>query len=535
MVSSGTRYLSLFLPHLALETGPRKAPDLDKPRAAFAKAKGAHRLVAVDGAARRLGLSPGLSLADARAIAPDLDTVEHDPAVYDARLAAVADWCRRFTPLAALDPPDGTMLDITGVTHLFGGEAALAREIEQKLARQGITGLCAIASSPEAAWALARFDTTRIAAQEDKRLLRLISHLPVAALRLDAETVAALGRAGLKQIGDIHMRPRAPIAARFGPKVFATLDAMLGLSRSAISPRFEAPAYMIERRFAEGVGTREQIELTIGALAQELCLMLERHGEGARRLCATLFRVDGVVRHIHAGTSRPTRDPKALARLFRETLEAAGKTRDEDPLDIGYGFDLIRLAATEVELLDPTQAVLAQRRATSPSQNDFDFSDGERAEYLADLVDRLGARLGTRRVLRLIEQDTHLPEHAALAVPAAELRTRALPKASFESAASETPDRPIRLFERPEPVEAIASVPDGPPLRFRWRRLTHEVAAIEGPERIAPEWWRQEASALTRDYFRVEDVQGHRFWLFREGLYGSETPRPRWYVHGLFA
>ncbi|MDB5650332.1 MAG: uncharacterized protein JWL62_1852, partial [Hyphomicrobiales bacterium] len=330
-------------------------------------------------------------------------------------------------------------------------------------------------------------------------------------------------------------RPRAPIAARFGPKVFTTLDAMLGLSRSAISPRFEAPAYMIERRFAEGVGTREQIELTIGALAQELCLMLERHGEGARRLCATLFRVDGVVRHIHAGTSRPTRDPKALARLFRERLEAAGKTRDEDPLDIGYGFDLIRLAATEVELLDPTQAVLAQRRATSTAQNDFDFSDGERAEYLADLIDRLGARLGTRRVLRLIEQDTHLPEHAALAVPAAELRTRAAPKASFESAASETPDRPIRLFERPEPVEAIASVPDGPPLRFRWRRLTHEVAAIEGPERIAPEWWRQEASALTRDYFRVEDVQGHRFWLFREGLYGSETPRPRWYVHGLFA
>lgn len=494
----------------------------------------------MDGTARRLGLGPGLSLSDARAVAPDLDAVEHDPAAFERRLSGVADWCRRFTPLAALDAPDGAMLDITGVTHLFGGEAALAREIEQRLARQSITGVCAIASTPEAAWAFARFCTTRLAPAGDKSLLRLVSRLPVAALRLEADTVAALGRAGLKQVGDIHMRPRAPITARFGTRIFDTLDAMIGLSRSPISPRFESPAYIVERRFAEGVGTRAQIEDTIAALAEDLCGMLERHGEGARRLCASLFRVDGAVRHVHAGTSRPTRDPKALARLFRERLEAAGKTRDEDPLDIGYGFDVIRLAATEVESLDPSQAVLSQRRIASSAQNglaqnDLDFSNGERAEHLADLVDRLGARLGTRRVLRFVEQDTHLPEHAAVAVPAAEIRTRAAPHASFAFEAGDAPDRPVRLFDRPEPVEAIASVPDGPPLRFRWRRLTHEVAAIEGPERIAPEWWRHETSALTRDYFRVEDVEGHRFWLFREGLYGSETARPRWYVHGLFA
>ena len=343
------------------------------------------------------------------------------------------------------------------------------------------------------------------------------------------------GVPGLKQIGDIHMRPRAPITARFGAKVFDTLDAMLGHSSHPISPRFEAPAYIVERRFADGIGTREQIEAMIAALGEDLCRMLETHAEGARRLCASLFRVDGAVRHIHAGTSRPTRDAKALARLFRERLEAAGKTRDEDPLDMGYGFDLIRLAATEVETLDPSQAVLRQRRSATQAQSDLDLSSGERDEHLADLVDRLGARLGTRRVLRFVAQDTHLPEAAVVAVPAADMRTRAPSQTGFAQAAGDAPDRPVRLFERPEPVEAIASVPDGPPLRFRWRRLTHEVAAIEGPERISPEWWRREASSLTRDYFRVEDVEGHRFWLFREGLYGQETPRPRWYVHGIFA
>jgi protein ImuB len=527
MAYSATRYLSLYLPHLALETGAT-APDLARPRAAYAKIKNAHRLVAADAAARRLGLTPGLSLTDARAIAPDLDAVEHDEGAMARRLATIADWARRFTPLAALDAPDGLMLDISGAAHLFGGEEALLRDIEQRLARQGVTGIGAVAATPEAAWAFARYSRVRLAPDEEKPLLRLVCALPVVALRLDAGTVAALDRAGLKCIGDIHLRPRAPITARFGEKVFGTLDAMLGKTRSAISPRFEAPAYIVERRFAEGVAARAQIEDSIAALSAELCRMLESHGEGARRLCATLFRIDGAVRHIHAGASRPLRDAKAMARLFHERLEAAGKTRDEDPLDAGYGFDVIRLAATEVDPLDPVQHMLAQK---GKAQGDLVLSDAERAARMSDLVDRLGARLGVRRVMRLEAQDTHWPEHAVVAVPVTEGKPRAAPVAAI----SEAPERPLRLFENPEPVEAIASVPDGPPVRFKWRRLMHEVAAVEGPERISPQWWKQEASALTRDYFRIEDREGQRFWLFREGLYASETARPRWYVHGLFA
>ena len=470
-----------------------------------------------------MGLQKGMSLTDARAIAPDLLVMDHDAQAFHKKLIAMVDWCRRFTPLAALDAPDGVMLDITGVTHLFGGVPALMRDIETRLARLGITGITAVAATPEAAWALARFSKTKIAPDDAKALQRLLSPLPAAALRLDETTCAALARSGLKQIGDIHMRPRAPIAARFGDALFACLDAMLGLAKSPISPRFEAPTYMAERRFADGIALRPQIEETIAALAKDLCTMLERHGEGARRLCATLFRVDGAVRHIHAGTSRPVRDVKSIARLFHERFEAAGKTRDEDPLDIGYGFDVIRLAVTAADALDPTQNVLQQ---TDTQARDAQ----ERAARMSDLIDRLGARLGTQRVLHFHEADDHWPEHAVVARAAA----RGTPKA-FSSVAQAVPERPLRLFERPEPVEAIASVPDGPPIRFRWRRLMHEVSAFEGPERIAPQWWKQEASALTRDYFRIEDTQGTRFWLFREGLYASETARPKWYVHGLFA
>jgi protein ImuB len=532
MANSATLYLSLHLPLLAIETGTRSAPDLARPRAAYAKAKGAMRLVAVDPVARRIGLHMGMSLSDARAISPHLDLREHDAAAYDKRLTAIADWCRRFTPLAALDAPDGCMLDMTGAAHLFGGIEKAMREIEERLARQGITGVTAAAATPEAAWALARFSKTRIAPQDEKSLLRLVAPLSVAALQLDEANVAALSRAGLKQIGDIYMRPRAPIAARYGAKIFDTLDAMLGHAKNPISPRFEAPAYIVERRFAEGIAARDHIEATIAALGQEICHMLERHGEGARHLCVTLFRVDGAVRHIHAGTSRPVRDPAAMARLFHERLEAAGRTRDEDPLDAGYGFDLVRLAVTQADTLDPAQKVLQQK---GKNQGDLGLTEDERAARMADLLDRLGARLGTRCVLRLEPQDHHWPEHAVLAIPAARSSTKASAFDLGSDTHSEAPERPLRLFERPEPVEAIASVPDGPPLRFRWRRLTHEVAAFEGPERISPLWWSQETQALTRDYFRIEDKEGQRFWLFREGLYASETARPKWYVHGLFA
>lgn len=455
----------------------------------------------------------------------------------DHRLDLIADWCRRFTPLAASDAPDGLVFDVAGAAHLFGGEEKLAELIEEKLARHGARA--GLADTPEAAWALARFGAQALRdrilpAGDMKALARAMSLLPVAALRIDEDAARALSQTGLKRIGDIVHRPRAPIAARFGAEVFVRLDAMLGHAKSPISPRFETPAYVAEKRFAEGVLSREQIEATILSLARDLCGMLARHDEGARNLAAVLFRVDGAVRRIDCAASRPLREPAAIARLFREKIEAISR---DDGLEAGYGFDLVRLAVMHADPLRASQdgLKLSDLAGPAPAGEDRGFHRAGRADdALADFLDRMSARFGANRVLRFWPQDTHMPEAAVLATPA----VRGAPPAP-PPAPSERGLRPLRLFERPEPIDTIAEVPDGAPLRFRWRRAMHEVVAIEGPERIAPQWWKSAAPSLTRDYFRVEDADGRRFWLYREGLYGPETaqgPRgPRWFVQGLFA
>jgi protein ImuB len=613
------RYLSLWLENWGIEAGiGRRSPDIGRPArplAAYARIGNVHRLVAVNAPARRLGIVPGLTLAEARARHPSLEALEQDPAAAAARLAALTAWCRRFTPLAACDAPDGVMLDITGAAHLFGGEAGLAREIETRLAAQGLTGRAAIAATPEAAWALARFSPYKVApASDEKSMARLVEPLPLAALHLDPEIIAALAQSGLRRIGDIAWRSRGPLTARFGQTLFHRLDALMGRTKSPISPLLEAPAYLAERGFAEGIVSRADVEATILSLAKDLAGLLERHAEGARRLAVHCFRVDGIVKEIAVGTSRPLADPQAIVRLFHERIEAVSAAEgSDDPLDAGYGFDVLQLAAYAVEPLPRVQQKWTPvlRSDTRPDEdrvqqkwtpvlrsdtrhdrqsNQLGFADPDRESevLLADLVDRLGARLGVKRTRRLLPNDTHIPESAVVAVPAAELRRpspRGWPRsgrvrgygagqqsshAAYTSTPKiitphppppaapspsgrgfELPARPIRLFAKPERIEAIAQVPDGPPLRFRWRRVMHEIASYEGPERIAPEWWKKQKGALSRDYFRVEDTQGQRFWLFRAGLYGAMTEDTesggngtepptsdshlRWYMHGLFA
>ena len=510
----------------------------------------------MNNAAARLGLLPGLALADARAMYPGLAAADADPYADARLLAAVADWCDRYTPLVGLDAPDGLLLDITGCAHLFGGEAALCRDLVERLASMALQASAAVADSVGCAWAVARYGRAPVVAKGGTR--EAIAPLPLAALRIETEIVAALAQVGLHRISDVIDRPRAPLAARYGQDFVRRIDQALGHEEESIRPRLPLPAAMAERRFPDPIGREEDVLGCIEHLARELDRVLERRGEGARLLQVALFRADGKVYRLELGTAAPLRDPARVRRLFADRLAVLG-----DECDPGFGFDMLRLAALVTERLDPQQAGL---------------TGGDQAAELAHLIDRLGARFGLRRISRLEPHDTHIPEFAVAAVPAHTRRGKSSPSPSWGGSAAKQPGwgssvplaphprplptrgrgenalqqdeqldslapaRPIRLFQRPEQIEAMAEVPDGPPVRFRWRRVLHEVANIEGPERIAMEWWDDgEGRKLTRDYFRVEIRDGARVWLYREGLFDREIgqpgnpDKPTWYLHGLFA
>ena len=337
------RFLSLWLLRLATDRA-RRLGGVDKaaPLAAVAKIDNAQRLVCVDAQAARLGLSLGLSLPDARARFPALVVVEAEPEEEAQLLTRLCDWCSRYTPLAALDGRDGLMLDISGVAHLFEGEAALIEDCRARLSAQGITVAIGAASNPRAASALARFSRVRTAPEplSDKAFVKLFHDLPLAALGLDEKIVADMARAGLRRIGDIALRPRAPITARFGAVPMARLDALKGLERSSIAPRFRPPDFCAERRFASPIQTVEAIEASLRKLADDLVVLLERQAKGARRIELSLYRVDGAMRRIRIGASRPLNEARAIVRLIAERLASP----NEDAIDAGYGVDLMRLA-----------------------------------------------------------------------------------------------------------------------------------------------------------------------------------------------
>jgi protein ImuB len=363
----------------------------------------------------------------------------------------------------------------------------------------------------------------------------VLSSLPLAALRIDPKIAGPLAQAGLKTIGDVIDLPRAPLAARFGQAFVRRIDQALGREDEPIVPRLPVPSFLAEQRFAEPIGREDDVLGTIAHLAQELTRAMERHGKGARRLQVALFRTDGKVARVEIGTSEPLRDPVRVRRLFLDRLAAIG-----DETDPGFGFDVIRLSALSVEAFDAVQtgfmAFSSEVGTGSREENASMQRPGDPAREIAHLIDRLMARFGSDRVQRLVPQDTHWPELASIAVPANAARARTDIAAHDFTQDSRIPVRPIRLLERPEPIEATAQVPDGPPVQFKWRRVTHDVAYAEGPESIALQWWRNDQGLpVTRDYFRIETRQGARVWLYREGIYQDRDNPPHWFLHGIFA
>jgi protein ImuB len=533
------RLLSLWLPRLPTDrikrlksqsnkavTGSREdnasrqIKAIDEACIVVAKQNNMLRISALDDAAAHLGLVVDLPLANARAICPQVTVYDADEAADADALNAIACWCDRFTPLVALDLPHGLLLDITGCAHLFGGEAAMMKLVCGLLTAQGFVVSAAVAGTAVCARTLTRHVHGRIVRDGEEG--EAVTPLPISMLGADAAVVAGLRRAGLKTIGDVASRGRHEITARFGVRFTTLLEQALGESDAPISPRKPLPDYIVERRFAEPVATETVISATLSGLAEKLVAAMGKQGKGARQLEARFFRTDGVVRSITVDTGQPVTRSEMIDRLFRERLEALN-----DPLDPGFGFDLIRLTASRTEI------VVQQQRDLDAHVHDQD--------EVSALIDRIAARIGGKRVVVYLPQDTHIPERAVLAAPAQHHLAAAAQAVWPSRTASEPPLRPLRLFERPEQIQVIAELPDGPPARFVWRRATHAVVRTEGPERVAMEWWRSRDVMLTRDYFRVEDEEGLRFWLYRDGLYDEifqkkgEVEPPNWFMHGLFA
>lgn len=515
--------MAIWCMHLAVDRwrllegcAPGQGPDA-APLALIAETAHGPRIDAANAAGLAAGAQPGMRLTDARALCPDLAVHPSDPAGDLAFLEKLALWAQRWGPWSALDPPDGLIVDATGVAHLFGGEAALLADARARLAARGLAARVALGPTAGAAWALAHFgraDDPKGGAilEAGPDLFDRLSMLPVAALRLDDDVLLLLRRLGLKRLGDLSGIARESLARRFrnrrapAANPLVRLDQLLGLVPEPLLPVLGRPVPMVQRRLMEPVRHRPLLDRVVADLAADMARQLEGLGQGARRLELALWKVDGDVLLRRLELAAPTREAAHVCRLFAARL---------DDLDAGFGIELVRMAAPWTEPLALAQADLdaaAERHGTS----------------LAACVDRLSVRLGPQAVRRPVPHASHLPERAQRWVPPLD------PPGSQEEFAFHA--RPLKMLDRPEQIGVIYAAPDGLPRMFRWRGNIHEVARAEGPERIAPEWWRERSTTRLRDYYRIEDQAGRRYWIYRLGLPDDgRGGMPAWFLQGLCA
>ena len=532
------RILAAWLPWWPSERLARHRPEArSRPFVTVAEHNGRLIVDAANPRATRAGLTPGMPLADGRAIVPDVIVRPADPAADALALERLARWADRFTPRVMPDGTDTLFLDIAGCTRIFGGEEALTASLRSALEGFGLTVRLALADTPGAAWALTRYGAEDPAVAPSGAgpdgLKRALAQLPVAALRLGSDVAEALVSFGLDRICTLFAIEPVELIRRFGMEPVRRLEQALGRIDEPITPLRPQPPREVYRAFAEPISTAADIHAAVDGLLDDLCGEMGRAGEGARRLHLVCHRVEGDRRTLTVGTSRPLRRQKPLMGLFAEKL---------DQVEPGFGIDEIVLAADIVETIDELQTDWS-----GETPGGYRAAD---EEELADLLDRLGNRFGFGRIGRPVPQQSWLPERAAvregLLGSGSGVRpgsgphpgSAAQPKpAAHPAVPANWPEdrrRPLRLLSPPEPVEAVNLEPGGSPFGFRYRGRFRQLRAVEGPERLECEWWREDAPR--RDYYLAEDKAGGRYWLYRAGTRDpGTTPRPRWFLHGVFA
>ncbi|WP_233384313.1 DUF6504 family protein [Methylobacterium sp. C25] len=502
------RVVSLFLPTWPtdrIRKHDRTAPPRDRPLVTATR-EGASRMVAaVCRAAGVAGLRRGMTVTHAQALVPDLVVVEARTEEDEIALARLALWCLWCGPLVASDPPNGIWIDIAGASHLFGGEAALLKRLAARLRGGGCAVRLAVADTPGAAWAVARFAPRgSVPIVPPGGMTTVLAGLPVEALRLAPDAAAGLRELGLERVAQIAAVPRGPLAARMGHDVLRRLDEALGHLHEPIAWMAHPDAVVVRRAFVEPISATATLERVTDDLVEALIPELVRRGLGVRRLDLAFSRIDGGVRAVCIGTAAATREPRHLSRLLKARLTA---------IDPGYGIEVAMLTAAEVEPLAAVQA------------EGLPGSGGPGAEPdLSVLVDRLESQMGSGRLYRAMPVQSRMPERSIRRVAAlASIDAPSWPVGL---------DRPALLIDPPEPIAAIAMMPDAPPAAFTWRGRRYRVTRADGPERIRGEWWRSDCeTASLRDYYRVEVEDGGRYWLFRDA---PMEAAPHWWLHGVF-
>ncbi len=548
------RILSLWFPRLGAERLLRAEPALAEAALVTVSEIGNLRqLAATTALAETQGLSRGQALSEAMVICPDLITRPADPGREAALLSALRRWAGKFSPWVAEQTPEGLMVDLTGCAHLFGGEGNLFDQVHQDCADLGLSVCAGIADTAGAAWALARYagggglaqgrsgdaidqearatrsrarkrhwvkggaapqakvsggGVTRIAPPGGTR--QAIGPLPIAALRVEPEVTAGLARLGLRRIDDVLGLPRAGLARRFGRALTWRLDQALGVEPEPISPAAAPLHFAVRLSLPDPIGLEDDILAGLDRMLPVLCDKLRAKARGARRVRLEVARVDGDRQVIEIGLARPADRPDKLRPLFAMKL---------GDIDAGFGIDQLRLVAHVTEPLHTATHKGGLIAAEEASQRRGD------SDQMADLIARLGARVGLEAIRRARPADSHVPEKTA--VPLAAAWSQPEPPGTWPKPAR---PRPLTLF-RPEPVTAPDSA--DVPRAFRWRGRAFETLNATGPERIAPEWWLDDPDwrSGVRDYWRVVTQDGARLWLYyaHGGLNSGG-----WFAHGDF-
>ncbi|MBI3221242.1 MAG: DNA polymerase Y family protein [Bacteroidetes bacterium] len=496
----GNRFVSIWFRHLKTDWFSIRQPHLKNlPFVLRTPSHGRMIITAANAVAVMRGISCGVVLADARAIFPELEVQDDKPDLVNKLLTRLAEWCIRFTPIAAIDPPDGIVLDVSGCSHLWGGDTFYLEEIARKLNARGYDIKLAMADTIGAAWGVARFGKESLVASGMHS--EALMSLPPESLRIEFETVMRLHKLGLRQVRQFISMPRSSLRRRFGEHLLHQIDKAFGHEMELMQPVQPIEPYQERLPCLEPIVTLTGIEMALKQLLETLCHRLQQEQKGLRSAMFKGYRVDGKVEQISIGTNRPTHHVKHLYKLLEGKLSL---------IEPAMGIELFVLEAQKVEDHFSEQTKV------------WEGSGGLEDIRVSELLDRLATKTGMQSIHRYAPDEHYWPERSYKQIALEE--KLAIPWRTDKP-------RPLQLLSKPECIEVTAPIPDYPPMLFRYKGKLHTIAKADGPERIEQEWWLQQGQH--RDYYRVEDVEGNRYWLFRLGHYHDETYQ--WFIHGFFA